>query len=96
MTGTFTDISLMSATDQLIRVARRYAELEGVPLSTVSSRALNDGKKLGALERGADINVSRWERAMEWFSVNWPDGEWPSDVPRPEHRRTEIADEARR
>ena len=73
----------MSGIEQLLRVARAYAEIEGVPLTTVSSRALNDGKKLGALEGGADINVSRLERALAWFSEHWPDGEWPSDVPRP-------------
>ena len=74
----------MSGIDSLLKVARRYAEIEGIPLSTVSSRALNDGKKLAALESGADINVKRMERALLWFSGNWPSGEWPSDVPRPE------------
>lgn len=73
----------MSGIEQLLIVARRYGELEGVPLSTVSSRALNDGKKLRTLEEGADINVGRLERALRWFSENWPDGDWPSDVPRP-------------
>jgi hypothetical protein len=73
----------MSGIEQLLKVARRYGEIEGVTLSTVSSRALDDGKKLRALELGADINVGRLERALRWFSENWPDGEWPSDVPRP-------------
>lgn len=75
----------MSGIDSLLNVARRYAEVEGVPLTTVSSRALNDGKKLSALEGGADINVKRLERALVWFSSNWPAGaEWPEDVVRPE------------
>lgn len=73
----------MSGIEQLLRVARRYAEIEEIPLSTVSSRALNDGKKLSALEEGADITVGRLEDAMRWFSDKWPDGEWPADVPRP-------------
>jgi hypothetical protein len=74
----------MSGIDQLLTIARRYGELEGVPLSTVSSRALDDGKKLASLEGGADINVRRLERALEWFSKHWPaDGDWPSDIPRP-------------
>jgi hypothetical protein len=81
--GKFTDIASMSGIEQLLKVARRYGEIEGVPLTTVSSRALNDGKKLDALERGADINVSRLERALSWFSENWPEGDWPPDVPRP-------------
>jgi hypothetical protein len=66
------------------RIARLYAELEGVPLSTVSSRVFNDGKKIRALEEGSDINVSRLERALRWFSDKWPeDADWPADVPRP-------------
>jgi hypothetical protein len=73
----------MSGIEQLLKVARAYGELEGVPLSTVSSRALDDGKKLRALEDGADINVGRLERALRWFSDNWPSGDWPADVPRP-------------
>jgi len=74
----------MSVIDNLLTVARKYAELEGVGLSTVSSRAFDDGKKLAAIEGGADIQVRRLERAMQWFSDHWPDGgAWPSDVPRP-------------
>jgi hypothetical protein len=73
----------MSGISQLLTVARRYAEIADVSLTTVSSRAFNDGKKLRALEEGADINVGRLERALRWFSDHWPEGDWPSDVPRP-------------
>ena len=80
----------MSGIEQLLSVARGYAESEEIPLSTVSSRVFNDGKKLTALESGADLTVGRLERALTWFSENWPEkAEWPSDVPRP------IACEAR-
>ena len=80
----------MSGIEQLLRVARRYAEIEGIPLSTVSSRALNDGKKLTALEDGADITVGRLEEALRWFSEKWPGGDWPSDVPRPQVEAFEV------
>lgn len=74
----------MSGIEQLLIVARRYAEIEDVPLSTVSSRVFNDGKKIKALEDGADISVGRLERALRWFSLNWPaDESWPG-VPRPD------------
>jgi hypothetical protein len=75
----------MSGIDQLLTVARAYGALAGVDTSTVSSRAFNDGKKLGALERGADIQVRRMERTMQWFSDHWPpDSPWPEGIPRPE------------
>jgi hypothetical protein len=75
----------MSAIEQLLKVARAYGAAEGVPLSTVSSRALNDGKRLKALEEdGANITVGRLETALRWFSDKWPSGAvWPEDVPRP-------------
>lgn len=73
----------MSGIDSLLTVARRYAEIEEVPLSTVSWRAFNDGKKLAALESGSDINVKRMERALKWFSENWPEGDWPEGIERP-------------
>ncbi len=81
--GKFTDIPGMDSIEQLLSVARKYAELENVGLSTVSSRAFDDGKKLGAIEAGADIQVRRLERAMQWFSDNWPDASWPAGVARP-------------
>jgi hypothetical protein len=73
----------MSGIEQLLIVARRYAELKDVPLSTVSSRVFDDGKKLAALESGADINVKRLERALGWFAENLSDEEWPSEISRP-------------
>jgi hypothetical protein len=77
----------MSSIDQLLAVARAYAKAEGVKLSTVSSRALDDGKRLAAIVNGADIRVGRFERTMQWFSDHWPEGvRWPVDVPRPKTR----------
>lgn len=73
----------MNGIEHLLAVSRAYAAIEGVPLSTVSSRVLDDGKKLSAIEAGADIQVRRLERALQWFSDHWPSGDWPSEVPRP-------------
>jgi hypothetical protein len=57
----------------------------GVKESTLSSYAMNDGKRLSAIrEKGADITSRRAERVMNWFSENWPiDLQWPKDVERP-------------
>lgn len=73
----------MAGIEALLTVARAYASIAGVSLTTVSSRAFDDGKKLTAIEGGADIQVRRLDRAMQWFSDNWPEGPWPADVPRP-------------
>ena len=74
----------MSAIDHLLQLARIYAAAEGVELSTVSWRALGDTKKLPAIEAGKDIQVRRCDRAIQWFSDNWPAAAiWPVEVPRP-------------
>lgn len=76
----------MTGIDQLLGLAREYARAEGIELSTVSWRVFGDTKKLGAMETGSDIQVRRHEKAMAWFSENWPgSAEWPADVPRPEN-----------
>lgn len=51
----------------------------------LSFRLFDDSKRLNVLMTGrGDMTLSTFERAMAWFSANWPDGvEWPSDVPRP-------------
>lgn len=74
----------MTGIEQLLTVARAYGAAGDLDLSTVSWRCMGDTKKLGAIERGADIQVRRLERTMRWFSDNWPaDLTWPGDVPRP-------------
>jgi hypothetical protein len=84
--GKLTDIcATMTGIEQLLTVAHAYADAEAVNLSTVSSRALNDGKKLDLLEDGrVGITVDRLEGTMQWFSDNWPDCPWPVDIPRPQ------------
>lgn len=81
----------MNGIENLLAVARAYAEIEGVPLTTVSFRVFDDSKKLAAIGGKADIGVRRFERAMQWFSDNWPNGDWPAEVPRPSLSVAEAA-----
>lgn len=68
----------------LLVLADIYRQAAGVEDRTVSSRVFSDGKKLSALREGADITVSRFNEAMRWFSLNWPEhAVWPEDVYRP-------------
>lgn len=74
----------MSGIEHLCDLARRYGEAEGVEPVTVSWRVFGDSKKLAAIEGGADIQLGRFEKAVRWFSVNWPaSAVWPSTLPRP-------------
>ena len=58
----------MTEIDQLLTVARAYAEAEGIELRTVSHRVFDDGKKLAPIAPGRDIQVRRYRRAMQWIS----------------------------
>jgi len=85
----------MSAIDQLVDLARRYSDATGLEPKTVSWRAFGDTKKLAALETGADIQVGRYERTLQWFSDNWPaEVEWPADIARPPVRATTAGEAA--
>jgi len=71
-------------TEALLAVAHAFCAARGLKLSTVSGLVLNDWKRLGQIESGADITVGRLTAVMQRFSDNWPDGAaWPVDVPRP-------------
>lgn len=72
----------------LLSVADAYKSALDIEDTTVSARVFNDSKKLSALRSGADITVGRFNSAMQWFSVNWPDDAlWPDDVHRPSAER---------
>jgi hypothetical protein len=91
LSGNITDIGGMNSIDRLLSVARKYAEVEGVPLSTVSSRIFSDGKRLAAIENGADLRSRTLEHAMSWLSERLLESDWPDEIPRPvssEEKRT--------
>lgn len=76
----------MQLTDQLLTVARTFCAARGLSMARVSTLVFNEGKKLQAIETGgADLATGRFERAMLWFSENWPaNAVWPVEVIRPE------------
>ncbi len=68
----------------LVALADAYASATGVALSTVSARVFDDGKRISQIRAGRGITLSRFNRALTWFSANWPDGaEWPAHIKRP-------------
>lgn len=79
-------VPVNSAIEDIVTVAETYAQLRNLSLSRVSTLCFNDGSKLPLLAEGkVDIGVKRLERALQWFSDNWPEaGRWPVTVQRPE------------
>lgn len=75
----------MNMREQILLVSDRFAEASGIGRKRVSTIVFNRGSKLDDIDGGGDLTTGNFERAMLWFSENWPKGTvWPFDVPRPE------------
>lgn len=83
---------MMTLREQLLHLATVYAEATGaksrsggISLPSVSMKIFGDGKALPRLADGSDMTTGNFEKALRWFSANWPDDlPWPDDVARPE------------
>lgn len=89
----------MTLREQFICVASAFALAskgrktgETQSLKSVSTRIFRDGKTVPRVFAGGDITTGSYERAMEWFSTNWPEGAyWPEGIARPQPREGEAA-----
>lgn len=66
-------------------VVLAYLHADPIPLTTLSSRVFAESKLLSRFLSGdVSMTLARADRALLWFSENWPAGaEWPTEVPRP-------------
>ena len=75
---------MLPLTEQLSIVAQAYTKATGKSLARISTLIFNGGGRLDTIIGGGDLNTRSFEKAMGWFSDNWPaDMEWPSHIPRP-------------
>lgn len=72
--------------NQILMLARRYAQRRNITLSSVSTYACGDGSIFEKLSQGKSITAVRARKVINWFSENWPaDLAWPDGVERPNH-----------
>lgn len=51
-------------------------------------RIMKKGDFFRRLNRGGDCQTATANKAMSWFSNNWPaDLDWPKDIVRPEKKK---------
>ncbi len=82
----------MISAQHIVSLATVYSAATAVPIGTISHRVFDDGKKIQAMEAGADITLRRYNMALRWFAENWPvDAIWPSEVARPSDSEKELA-----
>lgn len=84
----------MAMKDQIVLVADVYASAVGVGRKRLSTIVFNRGAKLDGIANGGDLATSTFEKAMQWFSDNWPaEATWPDNIIRPEPTKTMEAAE---
>jgi hypothetical protein len=75
---------IMNLKQHLITLIEAYAKAKGLSLSRVSTILFTSGTKFEQMVGGADINVGRFEEAVQKISADWPDGhDWPDGIARP-------------
>lgn len=76
---------MMDLRTQLVTVADLFGQHTGRGRKRVSTLAFNQGNRLDAFAAGElSPTIRSFERAMLWFSVNWPvEKPWPKGVGRP-------------
>lgn len=75
---------MLNLRDQLLRVSDSYCAGVNLSRSRVSTIVFNGGGVIDRLASGGDLATSNFERAMIWFSANWPEHTpWPEGIARP-------------
>ena len=80
---------MMDLRTQLVTVADAFGEHTGRGRKRVSTLAFNQGNRLDAFAAGElSPTVRVFERAMLWFSINWPaEKPWPAEIDRPSNAK---------
>lgn len=70
--------------EQLLLLMQCYADAISAPITTASKRATGTTNTVHRLRGGSGITDIRFDKAVRWFSENWPEhARWPSSVYRP-------------
>jgi hypothetical protein len=78
--------------DQIIRMAKAYANHTGLKLTTLGAYAVRDGKLFEQIANGRECRRKTRNALAAWFDANWPaDLEWPADIPRPSKPKEKAA-----
>jgi len=74
----------MTLRDDLLQTADTYCAAVNRSRARIGTIIWNDGARFDAIAKGADTTTRNFEKAMQWFSDNWPDDTpWPEGVERP-------------
>jgi hypothetical protein len=79
----------MLTPSQALDLAKLYAAVHGIAISTVGKRAIGNHKIFGRIAEGKSANARTLQLLETYFRANWPStAPWPADiVPGPDNRR---------
>ena len=70
--------------ENLRTLSQAYLARRPYAATTLWARATKEARFMDRLEGGKTFTVRKYDRTVQWFSNNWPEGaEWPESVPRP-------------
>jgi hypothetical protein len=84
----------MVTIDEFLKLTETYAKALDVPLTTVSFRLFNDGKRLDMLrdDDSRDVGIRKVEGAVQYLSDNWPERTaWPKGIDRPSAAKAAVS-----
>lgn len=74
----------MDQRTKILTLQRHLCEHLGRSHWAISMRIFSKGDFFKRLDAGRDCQTGTADRAMQWFSDNWPeDLAWPKDIARP-------------
>jgi hypothetical protein len=77
----------MDSRSALLAVAHAYSAATGRSLARVGTVIHDQGAFFKKLEAGHNCTMDTFDKAMRWFSDNWPSNAcWPDDIRRPAPR----------
>lgn len=73
----------MTPTEQLLALSKSYCALRGISERTASGRIFKDSRTILRVKDGGSLTLKNFEKAVLWFSENWPDNsDWPDFIER--------------
>lgn len=73
----------MTPTEQLLALSQSYCALRGISERTASGRIFKDSRTILRVKEGGSLTLKNFEKAVLWFSENWPDNsDWPDFIER--------------
>ena len=74
----------MTHREVLLTLFKCYCGRVKLSQARVSTLVFNHGGRIARIRAGRDFTVGSYERALRWFSDQWPKGlSWPEGIPRP-------------